>query len=141
MHAFASRFSSSGLVNEIRRAQELLPEEEGTAAWGSTAGLVPANFSFSLPNVADVSAHTKLCAPNADIGCYEPAAFLRLHTDDHADPSCKIKIKHGTTTLAFRFRGGVIVAVDSRASMGSYIGTWLNEPQTQLLTPVQALGR
>ena len=116
MHAFASRFSSSGLVNEIRRAQELLPEEEGTAAWGSTAGLVPADFSFSLPNVADVSAHTKLCAPNADIGCYEPAAFLRLHTDDHADPSCKIKIKHGTpaafTERTLVFRDGSEVEAD-----------------------------
>ncbi len=45
-----------------------------------------------------------------------------MHTDDHADPSCRIKIKHGTTTLAFRFQGGVIVAVDSRATAGSYVG-------------------
>jgi len=30
---------------------------------------------------------------------------------------------HGTTTLAFVFNGGVLVAVDSRASMGSYIGS------------------
>ena len=30
---------------------------------------------------------------------------------------------HGTTTLAFKFKHGVIVAVDSRASMGSYIGS------------------
>merc|ERR1719169_291123 len=29
----------------------------------------------------------------------------------------------GTTTLAFIFQGGVLVAVDSRASMGSYIGS------------------
>lgn len=29
---------------------------------------------------------------------------------------------HGTTTLAFKFQHGVIVAVDSRASAGSYIG-------------------
>lgn len=54
----------------------------------------------------------------------KPTAFLRLHTDDHADPNCKIKIQHGTTTLAFRFQGGVIVAVDSRATAGSYIGTF-----------------
>jgi 20S proteasome subunit beta 5 len=47
-------------------------------------------------------------------------AFLRHYTDDKGDT--KIKIQHGTTTLAFRFRGGVLVAVDSRASMGSYIG-------------------
>ena len=34
----------------------------------------------------------------------------------------KIQFSHGTTTLAFIFNGGVLVAVDSRASMGSYIG-------------------
>ena len=47
-----------------------------------------------------------------------------MHTDDFADPSCRIKIKHGTTTLAFRFQGGVIVAVDSRATAGSYVGVY-----------------
>jgi 20S proteasome subunit beta 5 len=52
----------------------------------------------------------------------QPTSFLRLHTDDHSDPNCKIKINHGTTTLAFRYKGGIIVAVDSRATAGSYIG-------------------
>lgn len=33
-----------------------------------------------------------------------------------------IKYAHGTTTLGFVFNGGVLIAVDSRASMGSYIG-------------------
>lgn len=28
--------------------------------------------------------------------------------------------KKGTTTLAFRYKGGIIVAVDSRASMGTF---------------------
>lgn len=32
-------------------------------------------------------------------------------------------IEHGTTTLAFKYDGGIIVAVDSRATAGSYIGT------------------
>ncbi|CAJ1335129.1 unnamed protein product [Effrenium voratum] len=31
--------------------------------------------------------------------------------------------KKGTTTLGFVFQGGIIIAVDSRASMGSYIGS------------------
>lgn len=31
-------------------------------------------------------------------------------------------VEKGTTTLAFVFDQGIIVAVDSRASMGSYIG-------------------
>jgi len=33
-----------------------------------------------------------------------------------------IKFNHGTTTLAFKFRHGVVVATDSRASAGDYIG-------------------
>lgn len=32
-----------------------------------------------------------------------------------------VKPNHGTTTLGFVFEGGVIIAVDSRASQGSYI--------------------
>ena len=34
----------------------------------------------------------------------------------------KIDFDHGTTTLAFKFQHGVIVAVDSRATAGSWIG-------------------
>ncbi|KAM4809309.1 proteasome subunit beta type-5 [Rhinophrynus dorsalis] len=34
-----------------------------------------------------------------------------------------IEFLHGTTTLAFKFRQGVIVAVDSRATAGSYIAS------------------
>lgn len=57
----------------------------------------------------------------ADSFCLQPTAFLQLHTDDASDPSCRIKINLGTTTLAFIFRGGIVVAVDSRASAGSSI--------------------
>jgi len=35
----------------------------------------------------------------------------------------EIKFKHGTTTLAFLFSGGIIVAVDSRSTMGPYIAS------------------
>lgn len=31
-------------------------------------------------------------------------------------------IQHGTTTLAFKYSNGIIVAVDSRATAGSFIG-------------------
>lgn len=34
-----------------------------------------------------------------------------------------LKIVHGTTTLAFKYKKGVIVAVDSRASAGAYIAS------------------
>lgn len=53
----------------------------------------------------------------------QPSAFLRAHTDDHSNPDVKIKIAHGTTTLAFRFQGGIVVAVDSRATAGNWIAS------------------
>jgi 20S proteasome subunit beta 5 len=34
-----------------------------------------------------------------------------------------VKMLHGTTTLAFKYKEGVIVAVDSRASAGAYIAS------------------
>ena len=49
--------------------------------------------------------------------------WLRAMTDDHANPNCPIKIAHGTTTLAFRFKGGIIVATDSRATAGNWIAS------------------
>lgn len=35
----------------------------------------------------------------------------------------KIKPRHGTTTLAFTFKEGMVIAVDSRATSGSYIAS------------------
>lgn len=40
-----------------------------------------------------------------------------------ADQDVKIRFAHGTTTLAFKFQGGVIVSVDSRATAGNYIAS------------------
>jgi 20S proteasome subunit beta 5 len=53
----------------------------------------------------------------------QPTAFLAAQTDTlSTNPHGRIKLAHGTTTLAFKFQGGIIVAVDSRATAGSYIG-------------------
>jgi len=38
-------------------------------------------------------------------------------------PKALLDFKKGTTTLGFRFQGGIIIAVDSRASMGTFIGS------------------
>ncbi|PSN54168.1 Proteasome subunit beta type-5 [Blattella germanica] len=48
--------------------------------------------------------------------------LARFSTDEHGK-SIKIKFDHGTTTLGFRYNGGVVLAVDSRATGGSYIGS------------------
>jgi 20S proteasome subunit beta 5 len=47
---------------------------------------------------------------------FEPKRFQDKHNSE-------IRYAHGTTTLGFMFDGGIIIAVDSRASMGSYIGS------------------
>nr|WCZ58659.1 proteasome subunit beta type-5 [Seculamonas ecuadoriensis] len=49
--------------------------------------------------------------PNVD----EPHEFIDKRTD--------ISFLHGTTTLGFKFQHGVIIAVDSRASMGQYMSS------------------
>ena len=46
--------------------------------------------------------------------------FLRSFSS--GEGGVKIEFAHGTTTLAFKFKHGVIVAVDSRATAGAWIG-------------------
>jgi hypothetical protein len=61
---------------------------------------------------------------------HDPIGFLKLHTSDSSAES-RIKLNHGTTTLAFRFKGGIVVAVDSRATAGSYIGEGVIEKRVK----------
>jgi len=65
------------------------------------------------------------CAyPTFDLpACANPSEFLKNQCDTSLPEDCRIKIQHGTTTLAFKFQGGVVVAVDSRATGGSYIAS------------------
>jgi len=58
-------------------------------------------------------------------GLERPAEFVAKHFSPgtYEDNGARVKFSKGTTTLAFKFKGGVIVAVDSRASQGSYIGS------------------
>ncbi len=51
-------------------------------------------------------------------------ATRALPSGNHQHPTEPgLQYLHGTTTLAFVFNSGVLVAVDSRASMGQYIGS------------------
>lgn len=65
------------------------------------------------PNESTNGSVAALTVPQVD----RPAAFLSdaFENMEHRD---RIKFAHGTTTMAFKFKHGVIVAVDSRASMG-----------------------
>ena len=51
----------------------------------------------------------------------DAAEFLKKYTA--GEGNIRINLNHGTTTLAFKFQHGVIVAVDSRATAGSYIAS------------------
>jgi len=42
---------------------------------------------------------------------------------DETGRKIKLNYAHGTTTLGFKYQGGVIMAVDSRATSGQYIGS------------------
>ncbi|XP_040571293.1 proteasome subunit beta type-5-like [Lepeophtheirus salmonis] len=51
----------------------------------------------------------------------DPAAYLDDMSKNGTGP--KINLAHGTTTLGFKYQGGTILAVDSRATSGQYIGS------------------
>ncbi|KAJ2521137.1 Proteasome subunit beta type-5 [Coemansia sp. RSA 1939] len=52
-----------------------------------------------------------------------PASFTQKYTDVKSEKDALLKIAHGTTTLAFKFKGGIIVATDSRATAGNVIAS------------------
>ncbi|VFV37880.1 proteasome subunit beta type-8-like [Lynx pardinus] len=52
----------------------------------------------------------------------QPTEFFQSH-GGNGERNVQIEMAHGTTTLAFKFQHGVVVAVDSRASAGTYIAT------------------
>lgn len=64
--------------------------------------------SFDIPNVSD------------------PALYCRSNfasTCGGGDENQSVQFLKGTTTLAFKFNDGIIVSVDSRSTMGSYIAS------------------
>ena len=56
------------------------------------------------------------------LSALQPMTSLAPFTQSSAPGGIQINFNHGTTTLAFKFEHGVIVAVDSRATAGTWIG-------------------
>ncbi|XP_055988459.1 proteasome subunit beta type-8 [Sorex fumeus] len=71
----------------------------------------PGHYSFSLRS-------PEFAVPRG----LQPTDFLQS-LSGNGESNVQIEMAHGTTTLAFKFQQGVIVAVDSRASAGNYIAT------------------
>jgi 20S proteasome subunit beta 5 len=49
-------------------------------------------------------------------------------------PTPPLEFAHGTTTLSFSFQGGIVAAVDSRASLGNFVGS----KTTQKVLPINS---
>jgi len=76
--------------------------------------------SFEVPHVSvDPMIRQEFAPPPMG----DPLMALREFAPDKTSDDVKINFDHGTTTLAFKFRHGVIVAVDSRATAGPYIAS------------------
>jgi len=52
-----------------------------------------------------------------------PGYFVNDIFEQKDAPEHRIQFAHGTTTLGFIFKNGVIIAVDSRSTMGNYIAS------------------
>ncbi|CAN7992351.1 unnamed protein product [Ixodes hexagonus] len=63
--------------------------------------------------------HTQLAQPPFA----DPSESMTALMKDDSGKQIKIRYDKGTTTLCFKYKGGVIVAVDSRATGGEYIGS------------------
>ncbi|KAI9658874.1 MAG: Proteasome subunit beta type-5 [Trizodia sp. TS-e1964] len=96
MDTLVAQYSRPMFENEGYSQEEYLELTESTP---------PLSLKFAMPPIS------------------QPSAFLRSVSDDRSNPNCPIKIAHGTTTLAFCFQGGIIVATDSRATAGDWIAS------------------
>ncbi|KAI5302479.1 Proteasome subunit beta type-5, partial [Ascosphaera atra] len=97
MDSVVAQYTKPAIPRDVLNEEE---EEDGL-----TTLTPPLSLKFALPPLE------------------KPSSFLRAMTDDHSNPNCPIKLAHGTTTLAFRFQGGIIVATDSRASAGNWVAS------------------
>ncbi|TPX69042.1 hypothetical protein SpCBS45565_g02648 [Spizellomyces sp. 'palustris'] len=68
-------------------------------------------------DAAKAYAHPNFAVPSVS----NPVEWIKHQMSDAAEN--RIKMAKGTTTLAFKFREGIIVAVDSRATGGTYIAS------------------
>lgn len=81
-------------------------------------------FSTSLnPALGGVVNDQAFMLPAVD----NPAQFCRMNFasgyDTAENAQQEVKFAKGTTTLAFKYNGGIIVSVDSRSTMGPYIAS------------------
>ena len=107
-------------------------------AVGTVGAIAASAFFFTI---CLLQANARICTMGSAFpfpGFTRHALIARGGTIDHYDeanePSLTppIEFAHGTTTLSFIFKGGIVAAVDSRASIGNFVGS----KTTQKVLPV-----
>jgi 20S proteasome subunit beta 5 len=123
----------------IARAYHSLPLHRGTSRSFSTAPTIPcrlpgraASFYPSLHKYSTrkMAIGTLLLSwfVTSVSGNYGSMAFdSNRHGRGHRNYSPPLQFAHGTTTLSFVFQGGIVAAVDSRASIGNFVGSKTTE--------------
>ncbi|XP_045597319.1 proteasome subunit beta type-5 [Procambarus clarkii] len=74
---------------------------------------------MGIPEIGNLTNQYQLCTPSLPKSQCQVGEFLI----DETGRKIKLNYAHGTTTLGFKFGGGVVMAVDSRATSGQYIGS------------------
>lgn len=87
---------------------------------------VPHNFNFYSSKVKDPALKLPSDFKNFDFDLapiQDPSEFCKQLKNSKGDEKRIMQFHKGTTTLGFVFKEGVLIAVDSRASMGSFVGS------------------
>jgi len=83
----------------------------------------PEKFTIPL-RISPLQHAEKLYLKYFEKGQINPTQTFNNYNKKYESDMCPdIKFAKGTTTLAFVFKGGVVVAVDSRSTMGPYIAS------------------
>ncbi|KAH1181871.1 hypothetical protein KIL84_009625 [Mauremys mutica] len=86
------------------------------------ASLLPPELPVNRPGFFGLAGRCELQAPGLR-PAPGPPALAPPAWGLPAAGDAGIELLHGTTTLAFKFQGGVVVAADSRATAGSYVAS------------------
>jgi hypothetical protein len=113
--ALSLDFMNSRRARPSDLANKLQGKPKGAAAVSPVEQTFPLG-NFQPKNRVTFDFVDRPIGAKSDVEPFHPSKFTCPINPD-------IKYAHGTTTLGFCFKEGIVIAVDSRASMGSYIGS------------------
>lgn len=89
-----------------------------------TAGVIAMSVLFFTSCLLRVNAGHFSPANRSIQGLNVRGGDIEIHKEMFEPPlTPPVQFEHGTTTIAFVFQGGIVAAVDSRASIGNFVGS------------------